>query len=145
FQEVAVHSEGCGGHVSHDATGHVLHRQSQEFRLSKDGKHRADQARKKVSESFQKMAHAQRQEAAQLRKEEKRKAEKEKTDERRKTQRRLENLSLCGSFLHVSMLQLHIECERAVKFCFYKVTTVGFFVLHFDSPPFFVSVPKIIL
>lgn len=32
----------------------------------------------KVSESFQKMAHAQRQEAAQLRKEEKRKAEKER-------------------------------------------------------------------
>ncbi|KAJ8024774.1 Coiled-coil domain-containing protein 47 [Holothuria leucospilota] len=48
------------------------------FKLSKDGKHKAERARMKVSESFQKMAHAQRQEAAQARKEEKRKAEKER-------------------------------------------------------------------
>lgn len=46
--------------------------------LAQQGKHKAERARMKVSESFQKMAHAQRQEAAQARKEEKRKAEKER-------------------------------------------------------------------
>ena len=42
------------------------------------GKIKADKARAKVSESYMKLAHAQRQEAAQARREEKRRADKER-------------------------------------------------------------------
>ncbi|XP_072042113.1 PAT complex subunit CCDC47-like [Amphiura filiformis] len=48
------------------------------FRLSREGKLKADRARAKVSESYMKLAHSQRQEAAQQRREEKRRADKER-------------------------------------------------------------------
>ncbi|XP_066302105.1 PAT complex subunit CCDC47-like [Branchiostoma lanceolatum] len=48
------------------------------FRLSKEAKTKADKTRLKVEESFLKMTHAQRQEAAQARREERRRAEKDR-------------------------------------------------------------------
>ncbi|XP_019613425.1 PREDICTED: coiled-coil domain-containing protein 47-like isoform X2 [Branchiostoma belcheri] len=48
------------------------------FRLSKEAKTKADKMRLKVEESFLKMTHAQRQEAAQARREERRRAEKDR-------------------------------------------------------------------
>ncbi|XP_033106192.1 coiled-coil domain-containing protein 47-like [Anneissia japonica] len=48
------------------------------YRLSREGKIKADKARAKVAESFEKLSHAQRQEAAQLRREDKRRQEKER-------------------------------------------------------------------
>lgn len=48
------------------------------FRLSKEGKMKSDKNRQKVEEIFLKATHAQRQEAAQLKREERRRAEKEK-------------------------------------------------------------------
>ncbi|XP_071802914.1 PAT complex subunit CCDC47-like [Asterias amurensis] len=48
------------------------------YKLSREAKLKADKARAKVSESFVKLAHAQRQEAAQLRREEKRRVEKDR-------------------------------------------------------------------
>lgn len=48
------------------------------FRLSKEGKSKSDKNRQKVEETFLKATHAQRQEAAQLKREERRRAEKEK-------------------------------------------------------------------
>ncbi|XP_006822108.1 PAT complex subunit CCDC47-like [Saccoglossus kowalevskii] len=48
------------------------------FRLTKEGKLKAEKSRAKVAESFLKASHSQRQEAAQTRREEKRRAEKER-------------------------------------------------------------------
>nr|XP_054768067.1 PAT complex subunit CCDC47-like [Lytechinus pictus] len=48
------------------------------FRLSKEGKMKSERIRAKVSESYVKLAHAQRQELAQQRREDKRRAEKER-------------------------------------------------------------------
>ncbi|XP_077978055.1 PAT complex subunit CCDC47-like [Glandiceps talaboti] len=48
------------------------------FRLSKEGKTKAERVRAKVAETFLKASHSQRQEAAQARREEKRRAEKER-------------------------------------------------------------------
>ncbi|XP_078573538.1 PAT complex subunit CCDC47-like isoform X5 [Branchiostoma floridae x Branchiostoma japonicum] len=56
---------------------HVLDKVSR-FRLSKEAKTKADKTRLKVEESFLKMTHAQRQEAAQARREERRRAEKDR-------------------------------------------------------------------
>lgn len=47
-------------------------------RLSKEGKAKSEKNRQKVEESFLKATHAQRQEAAQLKREERRRAEKER-------------------------------------------------------------------
>lgn len=47
-------------------------------RLSKEGKAKSDKNRQKVEETFMKATHFQRQEAAQLKREERRRAEKEK-------------------------------------------------------------------
>ena len=48
------------------------------FRLSKEGKMKAERNRQKVEEEYLKMTHQQRQELAQLKKDEKRRLEKEK-------------------------------------------------------------------
>ncbi|XP_072179152.1 PAT complex subunit CCDC47-like [Diadema setosum] len=48
------------------------------YRLSKEGKMKAERSRAKVAESFVKLAHAQRQELAQQRREDKRRAEKDR-------------------------------------------------------------------
>lgn len=48
------------------------------LRLSKEGKAKSEKNRQKVEESMLKATHAQRQEAAQLKREERRRAEKEK-------------------------------------------------------------------
>lgn len=48
------------------------------FRLSKEAKWKAEKSRQRVEEAFLKTTHAQRQEAAQVRREEKRRAEKER-------------------------------------------------------------------
>lgn len=48
------------------------------FRLSKEGKNKSEKNRQKVEETFLKATHAQRQEAAQLKREERRRAEKER-------------------------------------------------------------------
>lgn len=48
------------------------------FRLTKEGKFKSEKNRQKVEESFLKATHAQRQEAAQAKREEKRRMEKEK-------------------------------------------------------------------
>lgn len=66
------------------------------FRLSREGKAKADQCRQKVQEQLERAAHNQRSEAAQQRKEDKKRAEKErimKEDDPEK-QRRLEEKSI---------------------------------------------------
>lgn len=60
--------------------------------LPKQGKLKADKNRARVEENFLKMTHTQRQEAAQIRREEKKRAEKERimNEEDPEKQRRLE-------------------------------------------------------
>ncbi|KAG9350043.1 hypothetical protein JZ751_026396 [Albula glossodonta] len=62
------------------------------FRLNREGKQKADKNRARVEENFLKLTHAQRQEAAQTRREEKKRAEKERimNEEDPERQRRLE-------------------------------------------------------
>ncbi|MBN3296463.1 CCD47 protein, partial [Amia calva] len=62
------------------------------FRLNREGKQKADKNRARVEENFLKLTHAQRQEAAQTRREEKKRAEKERimNEEDPDRQRRLE-------------------------------------------------------
>uniref|UniRef100_A0A915MJI1 PAT complex subunit CCDC47 n=1 Tax=Meloidogyne javanica TaxID=6303 RepID=A0A915MJI1_MELJA len=64
------------------------------YRLSKEGKIRADRKRQNVQENFLKMTHQQRQEAAQIRREEKTRERKQKVmeEEDPDRQRRLEKL-----------------------------------------------------
>uniref|UniRef100_A0A3B3HT03 PAT complex subunit CCDC47 n=1 Tax=Oryzias latipes TaxID=8090 RepID=A0A3B3HT03_ORYLA len=68
------------------------------LRLNREGKQKADRNRARVEENFLKQTHAQRQEAAQTRREEKKRAEKERimNEEDPERQRRLEGLGdLC--------------------------------------------------
>ncbi|KAG2460973.1 CCD47 protein, partial [Polypterus senegalus] len=62
------------------------------FRLNREGKQKAERNRARVEENFLKLTHAQRQEAAQSRREEKKRAEKERimNEEDPERQRRLE-------------------------------------------------------
>ncbi|XP_006638225.1 PAT complex subunit CCDC47 [Lepisosteus oculatus] len=66
------------------------------FRLNREGKQKADKNRARVEENFLKLTHAQRQEAAQSRREEKKRAEKERimNEEDPERQRRLEEAAL---------------------------------------------------
>eukprot|EP00061_Rhincodon_typus_P018474 g47653.t1 len=65
---------------------------AKKYRLNREGKIKADKNRARVEENFLKMTHAQRQEAAQTRREEKKRAEKERimNEEDPEKQRRLE-------------------------------------------------------
>uniref|UniRef100_A0A4W3IB80 PAT complex subunit CCDC47 n=1 Tax=Callorhinchus milii TaxID=7868 RepID=A0A4W3IB80_CALMI len=65
---------------------------AKKYRLNREGKMKADKNRARVEENFLKMTHAQRQEAAQTRREEKKRAEKERimNEEDPDKQRRLE-------------------------------------------------------
>ncbi|XP_039595083.1 coiled-coil domain-containing protein 47 [Polypterus senegalus] len=66
------------------------------FRLNREGKQKAERNRARVEENFLKLTHAQRQEAAQSRREEKKRAEKERimNEEDPERQRRLEEAAL---------------------------------------------------
>ncbi|XP_069761265.1 PAT complex subunit CCDC47 isoform X3 [Narcine bancroftii] len=69
---------------------------AKKYRLNREGKQKADKNRARVEENFLKMTHAQRQEAAQIRREEKKRAEKERimNEEDPEKQRRLEEAAL---------------------------------------------------
>uniref|UniRef100_UPI00398F76B8 PAT complex subunit CCDC47 n=1 Tax=Pristiophorus japonicus TaxID=55135 RepID=UPI00398F76B8 len=69
---------------------------AKKYRLNREGKMKADKNRARVEENFLKMTHAQRQEAAQTRREEKKRAEKERimNEEDPEKQRRLEEAAL---------------------------------------------------
>uniref|UniRef100_A0A4W3IB75 PAT complex subunit CCDC47 n=1 Tax=Callorhinchus milii TaxID=7868 RepID=A0A4W3IB75_CALMI len=69
---------------------------AKKYRLNREGKMKADKNRARVEENFLKMTHAQRQEAAQTRREEKKRAEKERimNEEDPDKQRRLEEAVL---------------------------------------------------
>ncbi|XP_051894892.1 PAT complex subunit CCDC47 [Pristis pectinata] len=69
---------------------------AKKYRLNREGKLKADKNRARVEENFLKMTHAQRQEAAQIRREEKKRAEKERimNEEDPEKQRRLEEAAL---------------------------------------------------
>ncbi|XP_070564759.1 PAT complex subunit CCDC47-like [Ptychodera flava] len=83
------------------------------FRLSKEGKSKADKTRAKIAETFLKASHSQRQEAAQTRREEKRRADKERMmneddpDKQRKWEEREHRREMKKKAPKVKQMKLH--------------------------------------
>uniref|UniRef100_A0A8C7XAJ8 PAT complex subunit CCDC47 n=1 Tax=Oryzias sinensis TaxID=183150 RepID=A0A8C7XAJ8_9TELE len=95
------------------------------LRLNREGKQKADRNRARVEENFLKQTHAQRQEAAQTRREEKKRAEKERimNEEDPERQRRLEVLNTYLFFtihLFVSIKGQLEKKTRNASFCLFN-------------------------